>query len=485
MATPVTDPAVLEQLNGGRKPVADPALLAQLNGETKDDGFALSKTVTDIPREIGATADRNLTAIESGLSNRGSKGPIEGLLNTGSAVMGGLGLAASPVVGAIRSVGGHGLSWLTHKAGELIAPEIAAKDDPQKMYETAASDVETSLLAAKPGVKAPPVVAAPTVAELKAASRAAYQSPEIAAVRVDPRSTANLATKIENDLLQKGFRQRSQPEVFEEIKALTPPTLTPKQIAQGYTLPPVEIADLHSSQKALGLLARERDAVGAPTPKAAAAAEAKRALDDYLPNIPASDVLAGDAARASEILKEASSNWGAAKRGEQVDLQLTRAERQAAKSGMGGNVENAMRQKIATILDNPKRTSGFSKDEIKAMEDIVRGTKTRNTLRSVGKLGVDGGLSLMLNTGAALGSGGATIPVTVMGTIARLIGQKSTAKAGAALSELVRSRSPMATGNKGVAAVSHALSPALPSAQLSAIPYSSIASAMMASPQRR
>lgn len=465
MPTPVTDPALLAELNGGKTPVSDPALLAQLNGEPERPKFRLSAAITGIPREIGATADRNLTAIERGLSNRASKGSVEGLLDTGKAVLGGLGLVASPITGAARSIGGHTMSYLTHKAGELINPEVAAKDDPAKMYEAAAGDVETALMAGKAGVPRPPVVAAPTVAELKAASRAGYRAPEVAAVEINPQSTANLSVKIENDLAALGYRNRpSSPEraVFEEVNGLIPP--------QGVSS--VKVADLHSAQKAFGIMARERDAVGAPTPKAAAASVAKQHLDDYLPNISQADVISGDAVRAAEILTEAGKNWGAAKRGEQVDLQLTRAERQAAKSGMGGNVENAMRQKIATILDNPKRTVGFSPAEIQAMEDIVRGTRGRNALRAAGKLGVDGGLSLLLNTGAAIGSGGATIPITAIGTIARILGQRATGKAGASLSEMIRSRSPLAANSQGVAAVQQALMARQPTA--AAIPYAGV-----------
>jgi len=461
MATPVTDPALLAQLNG-KQPVSDPTLLAQLNGTPSGPQFNITDAITDIPREIGATADRNLTAIEEGLSNRASKGPIEGLLGTGKAVLGALGLVASPITGAARSLIGHPTAQLTHKVGEMIAPELAAKDDPKKMYEAAAGDAETALMASRPGAMRPPVVAAPTVAELKAASRTGYNSPEVAAVQINPQSTANLATRIESDLVQRGFRPNNEGPVFNVVQELTPPA----------GVQSVRVADIDSARKALGIMARERDAVGAPTPRAAAAGVARDSINDYLPNIAPADVLAGDAVRASEIMREAQANWGAAKRGEQVDLQLTRADRQAAKSGMGGNVENAMRQKIATILDNPKRTAGFSQAEVQAMEDIVRGTRGRNALRAAGKLGVDGGLSLLLNTGAAVGSGGATIPITAAGTLARILGQRSTARAGAALSDTVRSRAPLATNARGIAAVQQALATRRPTAAV--IPYAGV-----------
>lgn len=473
MATPVTDPALLAQLNAGAKtPVSDPALLAQLNG---DDGFRLSDAVTDIPAEIGRTFTSNLNTFKEG-ANRGGMGPVEGLLNTGKAALAVPGMLASPITGAARSLIGHPMAYFQHKAGQIINPEVAAKDDPKKMYETAAGDVETSLLAAKPGVRSalkPPV---PTVADLKDAARASYKSPEVEAVRINPQSTANLAAQIESDLAKQGFRPKPNQgaPVFEEVRGLVPP--------QGVGA--VSVADIDSARKALGVIAKERDLTGAPTANASAARAAIDHINDYLPNLKQADVLAGDAAKAAGILDEARSNWGAAKRAEAVDLQLTRADRQAAKSGSGSNIENSMRQKIATLLDNPKRTVGFSDAEKAAMESIVRGTPMRNVMRKAGKLGVDGGLSMAWNTAAALGTGGASLPITVGSTAARKIGEAMTSKAGRQLSEMVRSRSASSQRNQGVAAVQHALLPP-PSSKTQAIPYAAIVSAMLASPQRR
>lgn len=418
---------------------------------------SITDAVTDIPAEIGRTAGANLDTIKAGITDRGSKGPIEGLMSTGKALMAIPGLIASPITGAARSLIGHPMAQAEHAVGSLIAPEIAAKDDPQKMYETAAGDVETAMSAARPagftpkGLTAttPVVTPAPSVTDLKTASRGLYQDPAVTGLEIKPQPVANLSTKIENDLLQRGYRPKQAGGTFEEVKALTP----------GPGVQSVNAMDLHSARKALGVYAREVDAVGKPTAEAAAAMLAKEHLNDFLPNINQTDVVSGNARLAAELMKEADSNWSAAKRGEKVDLQLTRADRQAAKSGSGSNIENAMRQKIASMLDNPARSVGFSDAEKAAMEEIVRGTPTRNVLRKVGKLGVDGGLSLLLHAGAALPSGGATVPFAVGGTLARKIGEHLTSNAGSRLSESVRSRSPLAVSNMGQAAVGRALSP--------------------------
>lgn len=416
---------------------------------------SITDAVTDIPAEIGRTAGAAADSVYENLANRGTDTSRFPFLNTGKAVLGGLSFLASPVTGALRSAIGHPMAQAEHAVGTLINPAVAAKDDPQQMYQNAAGDVETALSAARPagvgplGVAAPkPIsVAAPSVQELKAAARAGYQHPTVSAVDINPQSASLLSSKIESDLANQGFRPRLTPGVFDEVRAITPP--------QGVNA--VKVADIDAARKALGQYAKQKDLTGAPTPDAAAASAAIKHINDYLPNLSASDVLAGDASAASQILKEAAGNWGAAKRAEQVDLQLTRADRQAAKSGTGSNIENAMRQRIATLLDNPKRTVGYSPEELQAMEDIVRGTATRNTLRKVGKFGVDGGLSLLLHGGTALTTHGANLPIAAAGTVARKAGEALTSRAGARLSDMIRGRSPLAVSNQAQQAVAQAL----------------------------
>jgi hypothetical protein len=133
-----------------------------------------------------------------------------------------------------------------------------------------------------------------------------------------------------------------------------------------------------------------------------------------------------------------------------------------------------MRQKIAGMLDVPSRSVGYSAPEVAKMEEIVRGTPARNVLRKVGKLGVDGGLSLLLHASAVAPTGGLSLPVAAGGTIARKIGEALTSRAGSDLSEMVRNRSPLSRGSQGVSAVTQALLSGSPSTA-SAIPYAGIA----------
>ena len=106
----------------------------------------MSDAITDVPNEISGAFKEgyaNLTAP----SNRGQQGSIEGLLNTGRAVLGAGQMMAAPITGAARSLIGHPMAQAEHAVGTIIAPDIAAKDDPKKMYQVAKGDVDLAMSA--------------------------------------------------------------------------------------------------------------------------------------------------------------------------------------------------------------------------------------------------------------------------------------------------------------------------------------------------
>lgn len=112
----------------------------------KDDGFAWSKAVTDIPSEIQKEASAGAADVKA-LGRRGEMGTMEGLMAVPKAVVGAARVPLSLLTGPARSLVGHTMANLEHKVGEYIAPEIAAKDNPEKMYETAKGDVDTAMSA--------------------------------------------------------------------------------------------------------------------------------------------------------------------------------------------------------------------------------------------------------------------------------------------------------------------------------------------------
>lgn len=124
------------------------------------DKPSISDAVTDVPKEIVKAASENIDAIKKGITDRGSKGPLEGLMDAGKAVLAIPGLIASPLTGAARSLIGHPMAQAEHAVGTLINPEAAAKDDPQKMYEAAKGDTDLAMsaLASRGGPPSVPAV---------------------------------------------------------------------------------------------------------------------------------------------------------------------------------------------------------------------------------------------------------------------------------------------------------------------------------------
>lgn len=407
---------------------------------------SITDAVTDIPAEIKRTADATSSGVVDTLANRGQNTSPLAFLDTGKAVLSGLGFLASPITGSMRSLIGHPMAQAEHAVGMLINPAVAAQDDPQQMYQNAAGDVETALSAARPagvspvGVAAarPVSVAAPTSAELKAASKAVYQDPAIRGISIPPQDVSLLSTRIQSDLANQGFRPTTgnAPGTFAEINRLTPPS--------GVTS--VGIDDLRAARRSLGITAKQIDpATMTATPDANAAMQSIGKINEFL------DTLAPE-------LKTANANYAAAKSADRLDYRLAKADRRAAKSGIGGNLENTMRQEADKISNR-----GLTPDEIALKDQIVLGTPTRNTLRTVGKFGVDGGLSLGLHTLSGISTHGATIPLTIAGTGARIAGELLTRRQMGNLSEMIRNRSPLAIRNQAQAAIAKALMPQSPS----------------------
>jgi uncharacterized protein YoaH (UPF0181 family) len=167
----------------------------------------LSDAVTDIPNEIKNAASENIDTIKKGITDRGTKGPIEGLIDTGKAVLAIPGLLASPLTGAARSLIGHPMAQAQHAVGTVIAPDIAAKDDPAKMYAAAKGDVDTAMsaLASRGVPSVPAVVAAPAKAGEGQQVLAAAQRLSDAGVPVDvPRAISSDSAAVQR--LGQGIR---------------------------------------------------------------------------------------------------------------------------------------------------------------------------------------------------------------------------------------------------------------------------------------
>lgn len=125
-------------------------------------------------------------------------------------------------------------------------------------------------------------------------------------------------------------------------------------------------------------------------------------IDNFIGSATPGQMAAGNpqvAAAAIRTARQANTQY---RKAQMIDDALTRAARRAASTGSGGNVENAIRQNIRAILDNPNRIRAFTADERAAMNQIVApNSRTQDMMRLVGKLSPNSsGLMAALNVGA-------------------------------------------------------------------------------------
>jgi hypothetical protein len=156
------------------------------------------------------------------------------------------------------------------------------------------------------------------------------------------------------------------------------------------------------------------------------------AIDDFIDKAGGAQVIgaarqAHQTLRKSELLAEA----------------LEKAQRQAASSGSGGNIDNAIRQQIKSILNNPSRVRSFTKAERAAMDRIVSGgSSLQGFLRLVGKLSPSGnGLMAALGVGATAANPLMAIPIGA-GLGAKAIADRATIGGARALEQAVRTGLP-------------------------------------------
>src|SRR5882672_6008345 len=314
--------------------------------------------------------------------------------------------------------------------GRVAAPAVASETAGQATKGTAVEPYARFAAGLGAGIVAAPkaaAVAIPTVQELKTAAKAGYQSPEIAAVQIKPQAVSDLGNGITNDLLKAGFRPTtaSAPGTFSEIADL--------RNIRGVTS--VAVDDLDAARKALGQYAKQT-IEGRPTAEAAAATQAIAKIDQFLPNLRQSDLLAGDAAKANQILQEARGNYGAAARAKTVQTKalapeesglFSNAQLKAASTYGGGNINNATRQQLRPLLMNDAaKARGFSPEALAQLQRAVIGGPIGNASRQLGRLAPSGIVGFGMHVPTAIMTGGATLPLTAAAYAAKKAGNAIT-----------------------------------------------------------
>lgn len=268
------------------------------------------------------------------------------------------------------------------------------------------------------------IKSAPSRDDLRASSKASYDAANAAGVVVKPQAVDDIATKIVSRVTNEGFHPDIHPKVNAALRTI---------FEEGANAQPLDRMEL--IRRRIGSAANSLD----PDERRVASI-AREEFDDLVENLQPGDLFAGDITAATDSLKSARDAWRRQSKSELIQEAIIKAEDRAATSGTGGNIDNAMRQNLRRLLDNPKTRRMFTADEQDAIRHASRASSTANIMRSIGRFSpTSGGLSAMLGLGGAAAMPQIALPTMAIGAAAKPIGEALTRRNAAVVDALVRS----------------------------------------------
>lgn len=265
-----------------------------------------------------------------------------------------------------------------------------------------------------------PVLKSPE--EIRAAKEAAYRASEDAGVILRPEVAQGIKGKLTEDLAEFGYLPANQPRIAAVLNEID------------------RIGGDNFTLKGLDQVRKQAGATFDPTNPSsnAIASKISRRIDEALGRVGPEDVLTGDARVGVDKLLEARKLASQDAKLNVIQEAMQKAERNAAGTGSGGNINNAIRQQFKAILNSKSRSRGFTADEREAMEQIVRGTDTQDVLRLVGKLAPQGNGLMMAIQGAGVATNPAVaVPAAITGSIAKALADKGTKDSAGELARII------------------------------------------------
>lgn len=335
---------------------------------------------------------------------------------------------------APAAVGGEE-AMIPRLINRVVAPALASETAGQMAKGTAAEPyarVVAGILGGLRGGGSAATVAPMTAEDAIKAGSQAYESPIVKNVLIDPSHVQGISDSIMSDLDKARFNDRIAPQTRAVVSDLATPI--------GGALHSME--DYQTTRELLSKIAGN---FNNPLEQAAAS-KAITSLDKQFSNIPQTAAVSGDMGAANSTITEGRANYAAGKAAQRIQDKIDNAELQAASAHSGGNIDNATRQKLRTVLTSQKQSRGLSPDELDQIDQVVRGSPTGNALRAVGSiLGGKGGLATMLSAAEGmhvLGPIGAAAPAAGYGI--KKLGDVLTQRAANNAVQQILSRAPAA-----------------------------------------
>ena len=267
----------------------------------------------------------------------------------------------------------------------------------------------------------PAIESVPSLDDLKAKASDAWQRVKAAPETLTDNATAGLSGAVKAALPDGQLAAEAYPKAYgmaEKMDTLQNPT----------------IYDAETARRMIG------DRVAASPDEARAGVQMKRAIEDYLGGLKPADLQGGTADETLDALATARKTTHQTKKADAILNAEMRAETRAATTGTGGNEVNATRQNVRAIFDKQRdptlsgKRSGYTPDEMAAMETVVKGDAPSNIARLLSRMAPSSGALPLAATGygGALGIGSAGMtgnPMYALPALAGGIGEVSKALA--------------------------------------------------------
>ena len=255
--------------------------------------------------------------------------------------------------------------------------------------------------------------AAPAPEDLKTISRGIFKELDESGVKIRKRTYKKAVTSFKEAARKQGLSKRTTPRAFGLIEDLEEVIGTSPSLS--------EIDDLRTVANGVAKsLDRTEAAIGS---------RVVQEMDAFLDNITEESIVKGslEAGEVAPKYKAARNLWGRARKSEVIVEAVEKATRRAS------GFENGLRVEFDKILNNKKINRFFRESELDAMRDLVKGDRSQNLAKLIGRLGFGEGRATnvvggLLGSFAGTAAGGLPgfVTTVAVGSTSRKLAQKLT-----------------------------------------------------------
>lgn len=252
------------------------------------------------------------------------------------------------------------------------APSGATAQVAGESYDNPYAGMAAGALVGAPfgmGVRQP---MGPTREELRNIANQSYDRARSFGIQIDPQAIASRMGQVEKDMRAKGYVSGVYPELdaaFNQLKDTT----RPKDFAELSALREIIANGQTSIEPKIRMLA----------------GVLKDEFDDYVMNIPKSDVIGTSSEQGAIAWQNARNQYSRLMKGEVFEKMLENASFDVTKFTQSGK-ENALASELRKLAKNEKRMRTFTKDEQEAIRKAARGGATQNILKFIGRFAPTG-----------------------------------------------------------------------------------------------